>query len=192
MSSPRLLDQIRSDALWILPLRNLSVPVRLLRLSCAVHNGRLIWYGPTFSLSSIHPNHSTLTARGAENAEVAQRKNPKCTTTHERNLKEGFGQVHLPYALVHELLGHKEVSTTMIYTHSRIDAEGGVKSPSIEFENNAAQPQNTNGCQRWQPLLVYKMVGTTGFEPATSRTPSVRATRLRHVPLRTSSIRAKL
>src|SRR6185369_6510860 len=35
------------------------------------------------------------------------------------------------------------------------------------------------------------MVGTTGFEPATSRTPSVRATRLRHVPLRTSSIRAK-
>src|ERR1700752_5407948 len=27
------------------------------------------------------------------------------------------------------------------------------------------------------------MVGTTGFEPATSRTPSVRATRLRHVPL---------
>src|SRR5256885_5759219 len=27
-----------------------------------------------------------------------------------------------------------------------------------------------------------EMVGTTGFEPATSRTPSVRATRLRHVP----------
>jgi hypothetical protein len=29
---------------------------------------------------------------------------------------------------------------------------------------------------------VKKMVGTTGFEPATSRTPSVRATRLRYVP----------
>ena len=27
-----------------------------------------------------------------------------------------------------------------------------------------------------------RLVGTTGFEPATSRTPSVRATRLRHVP----------
>ena len=27
-----------------------------------------------------------------------------------------------------------------------------------------------------------EVVGTTGFEPATSRTPSVRATRLRHVP----------
>src|SRR5437899_10537044 len=31
-------------------------------------------------------------------------------------------------------------------------------------------------------LFERKMVGTTGFEPATSRTPSVRATRLRHVP----------
>jgi hypothetical protein len=29
---------------------------------------------------------------------------------------------------------------------------------------------------------TIRMVGTTGFEPATSRTPSVRATRLRHVP----------
>src|ERR1700722_9555018 len=35
------------------------------------------------------------------------------------------------------------------------------------------------------PILCQseeKMVGTTGFEPATSRTPSVRATRLRYVP----------
>jgi hypothetical protein len=31
-------------------------------------------------------------------------------------------------------------------------------------------------------VVFKKMVGTTGFEPATSRTPSVRATRLRHVP----------
>src|SRR5579859_4985528 len=30
------------------------------------------------------------------------------------------------------------------------------------------------------------MVGTTGFEPATSRTPSVRATRLRYVPTASS------
>src|SRR5207245_3839429 len=30
--------------------------------------------------------------------------------------------------------------------------------------------------------MEIKMVGTTGFEPATSRTPSVRATRLRYVP----------
>ena len=32
-----------------------------------------------------------------------------------------------------------------------------------------------------------EMVGTTGFEPATSRTPSVRATRLRHVPFALNS-----
>src|SRR6266704_2570251 len=31
-------------------------------------------------------------------------------------------------------------------------------------------------------MSEVKMVGTTGFEPATSRTPSVRATRLRYVP----------
>ena len=30
---------------------------------------------------------------------------------------------------------------------------------------------------------LIELVGTTGFEPATSRTPSVRATRLRHVPM---------
>ena len=32
------------------------------------------------------------------------------------------------------------------------------------------------------------MVGTTGFEPATSRTPSVRATRLRYVPTDLGSV----
>src|SRR6266567_8929635 len=31
-------------------------------------------------------------------------------------------------------------------------------------------------------MSEQEMVGTTGFEPATSRTPSVRATRLRYVP----------
>src|SRR6267154_1334497 len=31
-------------------------------------------------------------------------------------------------------------------------------------------------------MAMEEMVGTTGFEPATSRTPSVRATRLRYVP----------
>src|SRR5690349_2164483 len=31
-------------------------------------------------------------------------------------------------------------------------------------------------------ICFFVLVGTTGFEPATSRTPSVRATRLRHVP----------
>src|SRR6202051_4158857 len=35
---------------------------------------------------------------------------------------------------------------------------------------------------RQKKSLRGKMVGTTGFEPATSRTPSVRATRLRYVP----------
>ena len=37
-----------------------------------------------------------------------------------------------------------------------------------------------------------KMVGTTGFEPATSRTPSVRATRLRYVPTAFASINQRI
>src|SRR5262245_52489732 len=40
-------------------------------------------------------------------------------------------------------------------------------------------------------MLSVVMVGTTGFEPATSRTPSVRATRLRHVPSNSFQYRRK-
>src|ERR1700674_1246329 len=36
--------------------------------------------------------------------------------------------------------------------------------------------------RRGRSVSEVEMVGTTGFEPATSRTPSVRATRLRYVP----------
>jgi hypothetical protein len=51
---------------------------------------------------------------------------------------------------------------------------------SIALQQGAEKP--------WFPKMSFngplkeKMVGTTGFEPATSRTPSVRATRLRYVP----------
>ena len=44
-------------------------------------------------------------------------------------------------------------------------------------------PAQTRKAFRVQMRKAFLMlVGTTGFEPATSRTPSVRATRLRHVP----------
>ena len=39
--------------------------------------------------------------------------------------------------------------------------------------------------------VAMLLVGTTGFEPATSRTPSVRATRLRHVPSNSFQYRRK-
>src|ERR1700704_4620723 len=47
----------------------------------------------------------------------------------------------------------------------------------MESASIVAQRQLTAG----KPTK-FEMVGTTGFEPATSRTPSVRATRLRYVP----------
>ena len=42
--------------------------------------------------------------------------------------------------------------------------------------------EEKRGHRRNRKTISGKMVGTTGFEPATSRTPSVRATRLRYVP----------
>jgi hypothetical protein len=44
-----------------------------------------------------------------------------------------------------------------------------------------------NGACRWYQLSVrfnkgFSLVGAAGFEPATTRTPSVCATRLRHAP----------
>jgi hypothetical protein len=61
-----------SDALWILPLVELSV----LSVSCGyLASFIMVVYmvRPDCQRSSIHPNHSTFTARDAENAEAAQR-----------------------------------------------------------------------------------------------------------------------
>ena len=33
-----------------------------------------------------------------------------------------------------------------------------------------------------KPLILKEKIGATGFEPATSRPPAVRATKLRHTP----------
>src|SRR5438046_7577090 len=50
------------------------------------------------------------------------------------------------------------------------------------FQDNRITPSPPAEARGSSSLSEEEMVGTTGFEPATSRTPSVRATRLRYVP----------
>ena len=69
------------------------------------------------------------------------------------------------------------------------DDEGEKRQVASTLTNASVRPQfsnppnNRKGFSLEKPREAFlNLVGTTGFEPATSRTPSVRATRLRHVP----------
>src|SRR5438552_13942589 len=58
----------------------------------------------------------------------------------------------------------------------------GNRIPVLVFQDNRTTRSPPAEARGSSSLSEEEMVGTTGFEPATSRTPSVRATRLRYVP----------
>jgi hypothetical protein len=84
------------------------------------------------------------------------------------------------------IAGH--VSKHMLEHYSRIRVEAkraaldAIAGPVFEVGVHQNVHQIQTGDSGPSAKSLNRMVGTTGFEPATSRTPSVRATRLRHVP----------
>src|SRR5271154_4583074 len=88
------------------------------------------------------------------------------------------------------LAGH--VSRKMLEHYSHVRQEAKRDAVSVLSASRPCRPRmrgyDTNNDTkaafggRKPVYLVEKMVGTTGFEPATSPTPRVRSTRLSHVP----------
>lgn len=72
-----------------------------------------------------------------------------------------------PVELVQQILGHKDIKTTMKYAHHREDAAGDY------MDNAMAQIRHNrkNDEIRLPSNPLIKMVGTTGFEPATPSPP---------------------
>ena len=78
-------------------------------------------------------------------------------------------------------MGHSDPQTTRRYTHATDRAKRAAVE-AVSVLGKEICHQRKNGCQSGSRKWLIEMVGTPRFELGTSRTPSVRATRLRHVP----------
>src|SRR2546429_9958955 len=73
-------------------------------------------------------------------------------------------------------------------THSSRLVKSSAARPVARLRSSSESLKATQGSSNWRSIGVGngstlgKLVGAPGFEPGTSRTPSVRATRLRYAP----------
>ncbi len=61
----------------------------------------------------------------------------------------------------------------------KYDRENGIINM---LGNNIKNKKSSQQQMDWKPI-IFKQIGVTGFEPATSRPPAERATKLRHTPI---------
>src|SRR5437899_3197800 len=73
-------------------------------------------------------------------------------------------------------------------THSSRLVKSSAARPVAALRSSTESLKGTQGSSNWRSVgigngsTLGKLVGAPGFEPGTSRTPSVRATRLRYAP----------
>src|SRR6185295_9900562 len=101
---------------------------------------------------------------------------------HWHDLRHTFGtrlaEAGCSEATIASLMGHSDPQTTRRYTHATDRAKrAAVEAVRVLRENVCHKSATTAERLPSRQPLVDELVGTTGFEPATSRTPSVRATR---------------
>src|SRR6266568_1569175 len=99
--------------------------------------------------------------------------------THRREVTERLRQRSKPLRLIPIVICLKYVR------HGSIVFQRFAFSKTLDTRLNSGR--RVGSCC----VSEQEMVGTTGFQPATPRTPSVRATRLRYVPTERNTQRAK-
>ena len=76
--------------------------------------------------------------------------------------------------------GKRGLSLCLSYRRRR--RRGRIGGSRTRNQSRVSKPVRRSGVRRHKCLKAFRLVGAAGFEPATTRTPSVCATSLRHAP----------